>query len=269
MKNLTSFFSLVYWLCKITVLVVLYQIWVGNAFAFIQEAPLAEDQKFITDTQKSVLNALGEKEFVFKRHITCSRLFTLSGEVSHYECPDRTISFIQPESTGAGGWNGFCGHVSISNTTRMICNRAVNPLQTGARDLTPGTRPDTNRNALNNLFARIPSCPEGRWITRGALSARTYINRLRSALFNGPSKYNRLRTPRTLVKITPVPVLLAASIQSFHWVTLVDLIPNPADKYKCDAVMNTWGDQKVMTCENLVKFGRTPLFGFSFLSFVE
>ncbi|MCE3013030.1 MAG: hypothetical protein LW878_08170 [Proteobacteria bacterium] len=274
MKNLTSFFSLIYWVCKITVIVLLYQLWVERAFAFSGAQPLVEvseeeSLKYITDTQKTALGLLGNKEFQFKRHITCSRLFTLSGEVSHYECADKTFSFIQPESTGPGGWNGYCGHVAISNATRMVCNRAINPLQTGAEDMTPGTRPDTNRNALNDLFARINSCPRGKWVTRGAISANSYINRLRSALYAGAANVSRDRGNRQRVSITPVPVLIASSIQSFHWVTLVDFIHNPADKYNCDAVMNTWGDQKIMTCENLVRYGRTPFFGFSFLSFVD
>ncbi len=274
MKNLTSFFSLIYWVCKITVIVLLYQLWIERAYAFNATDSMREVQedeyfKFMTDTQKEALGILGDREFKFKRHITCSRLFTLNGDVSHYECPDKTFSFIQPESTGPGGWNGYCGQVAISNATRMICKRAVDPLDTGARDITPGTRPDTNRNALNDLFARINSCPSGKWVTRGALSANSYINRLRSALYGGASNFTRVRTDGKKVSITPVPVLIASSIQGFHWVTLVDFLPNLSDKYNCDAVMNTWGDQKIMTCENLVKYGRNPLFGFSFLSFVD
>ncbi len=272
MKNLTSFFSLIYWLCKITVIVVLYQLWMGQAFAVeaeLVEADEEESIKFIAESQKSVLGLLGDKEFKFKKHVTCSKLFTLSGEVSHYECEDKTISFIQPDSTGAGGWNGYCGHVAISNVTRMICNRSINPLQTGARDMTPGTRPDTNRNALNDLFARVSTCPSGKWLSRTALSANSYILRLRNALYSGAASVTRVRNRSEKVSITPVPVLIASSIQSFHWVTVVDFIYNSADKYNCDVVMNTWGDQKIMTCENLVKFGRTPLLGFSFLTFVD
>lgn len=274
MKNLTSFFSLIYWLCKITVIVLLYQLWVGKAYAFSRVYPAAEEQqdnslKFISDLQKTALGLRGDVEFKFKRHITCDRLFTLDGEVSHYECPDKTISFLQPPSSGPGGWNGYCGQVSISNVTRMICQRAIPPLETGARDITPGTRPDTNRNALNDLFARIRSCPQGRWETRSALSDAGYLQRLRTALYGGAANVTRQRNLMERVSITPVPVLIASSIQRLHWVTLVDFIQNPQDKYNCDAVMNTWGDQKIMTCENLVKYGRNPFFGFSFLTFVD
>jgi hypothetical protein len=270
MKNLTSLFSLIYWLSKAMIFLILIQLWWSDAKAMSSEGSLAyELERMKVDQAKGLINILGQGHFNFKRHIPCSKLFLLQGKASFYQCDDQTVSFIQPSSTGPGGWNGYCGEVAVSNVTRMLCGKAIDPLKIPAHDVTPGTRPGTLRSATQQIFDHSAQCPRGRWLTRGALTASSYLTRLKAALYNQPHQIRRDRNSVERVEVTPVPVLIASNIQNYHWVTLVDFIYNRNDKYQCDAVVNTWGDQKLMTCENLVKHGNTPIVGYSFLTFTE
>jgi hypothetical protein len=265
MKNLVSVFSIIYYACKLLIVVFLFNLWLGDAFA-------GDEQEFIhsVESAKTVQNLFGSEDFKFKESISCSKLRLIGGKSAYYECPDNTISFIQPASTGVNGWNGYCGHVSISNSVKMICDEEIMPLATGARDVTPGTRPDTNHGVLQKIFKETNSCPSGRWIRRSAWTKKGFISNLRKALFAGAGQIRRLRAAdRVNVFMTPVPLLIASNIQSFHWVTIVDIVQNSKDDYGCDAVMNTWGNQKIMTCENLVKYANTPLLGYQFLSFID
>lgn len=273
MKNLVSFFSFIYYATKILVILSLINWWFSEANA--QERVLVSDRKLI--------NLIGDGVFKFKQSIDCKHVLAgydpydrQRGKVLYNVCADNTITFDQPDSTGYRDWNGYCGQTAVSNLAGMLCRRFIHPelIDDYATDITPGTLPETNQLALNLLFrerlspeGRTNPCPKGRWTSGTALTKKGYLAGLREALWQGPGEYKRRRPDGSWIKITPVPVFIASGVQNIHWVTLVDFHENKSDKYGCDAVLNTWGMQKHMTCERLVDYGFTPIYGFRYLRF--
>jgi hypothetical protein len=282
MKNLVSFYSLIYYACKILLLISLFNWWMGHADA-------ADIKKTSVDSLDGLethrmMNRLGNSVFRFKETIECPAKFNdtdrfIDGRelVTYRRCADLTVSFDQPASSGAAGWNGYCGQTAITNTVALLCARFLNPtfVDTYARDLTPGNRPDTSIKALRKIFteahpisrSRTNLCPAGQWLSANPRTAQDYLRGLRESLWEGQGRVERKRADNSVIQITPVMVLIAAGIRNLHWVVLVDFLQNSADKYGCDAVMNTWGAQRIMTCENLVSHGLTPIFGYRYLQF--
>ena len=283
MKNLVSFYSLIYYACKILLIISLFNWWIGHADAAEAEKMALEALEGLDSDQK-MINMLGNGMFKFKQTIACSSKFNgtdrfISGRESvvYRRCPDLTVSFDQPNSSGAGGWNGYCGQTAVSNTTAMFCTRFLNPTFNDqyATDVTPGNRPDTSVRALRKIFSeahpifrsRNNPCPEGRWVNESPWTAKGYLQGLREALWDGQGRVQRKRPDGSIIHISPVMLLIASGVQALHWVTLVDFHQNSDDKYGCDAVVNTWGSQRLLTCENLVKYGQTPIFGYRYLKF--
>jgi hypothetical protein len=276
MKNLVSFFSLIYYATKILLMVFLVQWWLGDAFA-AENLAVSSQEASVIESQRELLNLLGDGTFSFKQKINCTKLETGSdpvratrGSTKFYRCQDLTISFPQPDSTGANGWNGYCGQVAVSNMSSMYCQRSMSPktIDQYATDITPGNRPGTNHRALKKIFSESSKyCPEGSWKSHSPWTANGFIEGLQDSLWRGPGKVQRKRSNGKNINISPVAILIAADATTLHWVTLVDFLQNDDDKYGCDALMNTWGTQKLMTCENLVRYGATFLFGYQYLSF--
>ena len=182
------------------------------------------------------------------------------GEAVYYECPDKTISYVQPPSTGYKGWDGYCAQTSVSNVTSMLCNRHITPNHSNGygSDLMPGTFPDTTRGALNKVFSEKSSkntCPAVKWKVRRYFTAEGWLKAVKGDVFGSNRKVRRYRNANTYVNITPTPVLLNAGALMYHWVTVVDFIDNKKDIYKCDVVLNTWGSQHTLTCEDFIRYG--------------
>lgn len=280
MKNLVSIFSIIYYATKILILVSLFQWWMGTANAASTVERNVEVAAAL-ESQRELLNLLGDGTFTFKESIGCNTLlrgtdsyWQSRGTVNYYRCPDLTLSFPQPDSTGLNGWNGYCGQTTVSTIVGMLCNRFIDPkvIDQYASDVTPGNRPSTNQKALKKIFTedlfrgRVNNCPEGVWKEYTASNENKYIEDLKSSLWAGPGKVKRKRNNGSTINITPVAVLISAGLKTHHWVTLVDFKANRDDKFGCDAVVNTWGNQKVITCANLAKFGDTTLFGYRYLT---
>jgi len=279
MKNLVSVFSLIYYACKILLIVALFQWWMDGAFAStggVEEMHGAMEQR-------DFINLMGDDTFEFKETIKCTKVargrdpyLNRRAPVSYFVCPDGTPSFNQPDSTGNGGWNGYCGQTAVSNMSAMLCKRYFTPetVDTYATDVTPGNLPGTNLRALKKIFTETYSnvrqanpCPAGNWKARTPWTQRGLIDGVKKALMNGPGKVQRKRLNGTSITITPVAVLIGRGVDKLHWVTVVDFRNNPEDDFGCDVVMNTWGNQKVMTCENFADYANTVLLGNSYLAF--
>ncbi len=283
MKNLVSVFSLIYYACKILLIVALFQWWMDGAFANTPSAPAEKSVQELMD-ERDIINILGDDTFDFKETIKCAQV--VSGRdpylnrraaVSYFVCPDGTASFNQPDSTGNGGWNGYCGQTAVSNLSGMLCKRYFTPetVDTYATDVTPGNLPGTNLRALRKIFTESYSnvrqanpCPStGTWKARSPWTHKGLIDGVKKALLQGPGKVQRKRLNGTTISITPVAVLIGSGIDKLHWVTVVDFRSNPQDSFGCDVVMNTWGNQKVMTCEKFADYANTMLLGNSYLVF--
>jgi hypothetical protein len=281
MKNLVSVFSLIYYSCKILLIALLFQWWMDGAFANSTRPAEKSVQELLSERES--LNLMGDDTFEFKETITCAQ--AMSGRdpylnrraaVSYFVCPDGTTSFPQPNSTGNGGWNGYCGQTAVSNATGMLCKRYFTPqtVDSYATDITPGNLPGTNLRALKKIFTesytnvrQANPCPSGTWKQHSPWTQQGLIDGIKDSLLKGPGKFQRRRLNGTTISITPVLVLIGSGIDKLHWLTVVDFRNNPQDRFGCDVVMNTWGNQKLMTCENLADYGNTLLLGFNYLAF--
>jgi hypothetical protein len=182
-----------------------------------------------------------------------------SSEVSYFICPDGTISHVQPKSRGLNGWEGYCGQTSLSNIASMLCQRHLLPKDNDSygTDVTPGQNARTMRMAFNRVFSESPktnTCPKLTWLKGRSWNQQEFLEEIKIQLFQGPVGINRTRKDQTQVKITPIPVLLNSGGLNYHWVTLVDITPNSEDEFGCDMVVNTWGDQRVLTCEHFMDY---------------
>jgi len=210
----------------------------------------------------------GSKDFKWKSHTSCSSkafgsdvVYPRLEAAPYYICPDKTISHIQPESTGINGWEGYCGQTAVSNVTSMLCNRHMSPKGNDyyGTDATPGQHSSTMRKSLRKIFTEFPSantCPKAiTWNTRTTWTRSGFLRSVKGDLFGSTKKVRRYRSERTYVSVTPTPVLLNSGGLNYHWVTVVDIIDNRNDDYGCDVIVNTWGDQKTLTCEHFVEYG--------------
>jgi hypothetical protein len=207
-----------------------------------------------------------DRKYEWKEQIKCLKerigtdpLYPNREAVKYKECPDQTISHIQPPSIGLNGWEGYCGQTAASNLTSMLCDRHLLPKSNDqyGKDITPGQHSSTMKRSLKKIFseqASLNSCPLVTWKVKKSLKAATFLQKLKDSLFHGEHQVRRYRSENDFVLITPVPVLINSGGLNYHWVTIVDMPANAQDKYGCDAVMNTWGEQRVLTCEKLVKY---------------
>ncbi len=285
MKNLVSVFSLIYYACKILLIVALFQWWMDGAIASTGTEQIKEVEEMgeLID-HRDFINVLGDDTYDFKETINCTQIargqdpyLNRRAAVNYFVCPDGTASFPQPDSTGNGGWNGYCGQTAVTNLTAMLCKRYFTPetVDTYATDVTPGNLPGTNIRALKKIFTesytnvrQANPCPNtGKWKQRSAWTHQGLIDGIKKSLYQGPGTVQRKRLNGTTIAITPVAVLIGSGIDKLHWITVVDFRSNPQDSFGCDVVMNTWGNQKVMTCEKLVDYANTLLLGNSYLAF--
>lgn len=208
----------------------------------------------------------GGKDYSWKSSTNCKTKVTGKDAVypslkaiSFYKCPDTTISHVQPNSTGYNGWEGYCGQTAVSNVTSMLCDRHKSPKSNDSygTDTTPGQDSSTMESSLRKIFTEHPSrnkCPKVTWHTRKNWSGNSFLKSVKGDLFGSTNKVSRFRTANTFVNITPIPILLNSGGLNYHWVTVVDIIDNRNDYYGCDVVVNTWGNQKTLTCANFVSY---------------
>lgn len=236
-------------------------------FAVAETSSLMDAAQAEMEMKSSIENLSGGKEYVWKESISCSK--KASGKdatypnlkaVEYYVCPDKTISHSQPASTGYNGWEGKCGQTAISNVASMLCNRHMGPksIDFYGTDVTPGHSPMTMRKTLTKIFNEKPknnACPKVTWKTRSRVTKEGFLKAVKGDLFGSTKKVRRYRSETTYVEVTPTPVLLNSGGLNYHWVTVVDIVKNKKDAFGCDVIVNTWGNQKVLTCENFVHYG--------------
>jgi hypothetical protein len=231
------------------------------AIAAESVGPIPED----TERTYSQVKA-GGKDYEWKSHTTCSikstgidPVYPGLGLVTYYVCPDKTISHSQPKSTGFNSWEGYCGQTAISNITSMICQRHMDPRGNDfyGTDPTPGAHSSTMKKSLRKIFTeyrQYNNCPNVTWNVRQNWTSSSFLKSVKGDLFGSTKKIKRFRSAKTFVNVTPTPVLLNSGGLRYHWVTVVDIIPNSTDSFGCDVVVNTWGDQKTLTCANFVSY---------------
>ena len=168
-------------------------------------------------------------------------------------CKDRSPSFFQPPSRGAGGWEGKCGQTFGANALYTICQQKVDPdvyFEKYFRDLTPGVRPGTLVKGLNKIFSKN-SCLEGtkKWSKKSYRDELDYITAIKSRLIPNYSAKNLITLNRDGLEFKRNPV--AALIENpggnyLHWVMIVDIISRPNS---CELIVNHWDNQYKVPCD--------------------
>lgn len=185
-------------------------------------------------------------------------------ELGLRRCEDKTTSFVQPASSGAGGWEGRCGHTAAANAYYTICKNAVNPLKYFGPllgDITPGVRPKTLRSGLSRTFSKnTETCPErnaANWTYIKLGNTKNYIKRVKEYLTPNYSHINLQNVERNGESYLRNPVI--ALIQNpgggkfLHWVTIIDVLAN---ENVCRFVVNHWDNQYQVPCETFANWAR-------------
>jgi hypothetical protein len=169
-------------------------------------------------------------------------------------CKDGTVSFVQPDSEGVRGYEGKCGQTAASNALFTLCRIAAHPKSYAdyyLSDVTPGVRPGTLEEGLDDMFEKNNSnCPSGNWRIDDADNSNDFWNNIEKGLrVYYSSEQITLRTRDNGEKIYRKPVIAMIRTPGdhvLHWVTIVDLIGK--DSPSCKVIFNHWDDQYEVPC---------------------
>lgn len=182
-------------------------------------------------------------------------------------CRDGSVSYIQPESRGAGGYEGKCGHTLAANMIYTICSQVTAPSghwESQLGDITPGVRPRTLSSGLNRAFSTFRSnCPYGdtRAYTIKLGNAKNFVSKVSAYLkpiYNSPNVREVYRNGERRLR-NPVGVLLKNPESQAHWVMVID---ETQKNGKCHYIVNHWSRQFEIPCETLAKWsGDLQIYG--------
>lgn len=177
-------------------------------------------------------------------------------------CRDGSVSFVQPPSVGAGGWEGRCGHTMAANMLYTICNKAVHPVNFFGpllRDVTPGVKPATMSSGLNRaFFGQFEDiCPDRREASWWYIKLGNHSNFLRRVkeylrpVYSHRSQTRITRDGREYFR-NPVGVLIQnPNSKILHWVMVIDEV----ERYgQCYFVVNHWDSQFEVPCNKLAEW---------------
>jgi hypothetical protein len=210
-----------------------------------------------------------EKMSDYKKADFCNEKINMKGITAQaWRCKDGSITYDQPDSTGIGGYNGFCGETAASNILHMHCGLMASPTKycnAFTSDITPGTRPGSLKNGLNDMFKENKKlCPEGKWeVYSSSDSPEEYIEYILGGLVQ-KSNFTRTRDDKSKVKKFPYPIMIEvppSGSKGLHWVTVLDITGYKAgtkltDQDSCEAVINHWGDQYRVPCTRLASWAQ-------------
>lgn len=255
-----------------------------GVFASIQEDRAFEEDYFIEvpdpkDTRDKSSWAMYKTDDCLRYNKSIGNEYELRAQGLR-RCKDGSISFVQPKSTGAGGWEGKCGQTFGSNAMFTMCKKAVDPDNYFSKymgDITPGVRPGTLRSGMSRAFTNEKDeCPQdqARWIYYKLGNTKNYIKRLKQYIipnYSHPNLISVSRGGKSYLR-NPVATLIQNPGGSYlHWVTIIDMLEH---KNACYFVVNHWDNQYQVPCETLASWsgrvGRTyPIIlkSFSVVSF--
>ncbi len=163
---------------------------------------------------------------------------------------DGTLSWEQPNSTGIGSYNGYCGETAWANIASMYLNKIVSPLSfhrfSVGIDATPGTQLETLRKGLSNVTKNTV----WGWKKQNA-NAKKAISELEYAVKGYRLNRNYLTKQKKLRKRYPVIVLIAPQKNRLHWVTVVDIKKDK--KERKTIFFNEYGTQNSLSEEEFYK----------------
>lgn len=242
---------------------------------FMANGGVANCPKFVDentselDMMKSVSNSMSEslweneKWSDYKTDKCLDEIDNQGVTTKLFRCKDGTIVHEQPDSTGIGGWNGYCGETAMANINYMYCNYITSPknyCSTKTTDYTPGTRPGVLTSVMNDYFEDNENCPEGEWIDYyDSSTPEQYISYLIGGIQDGGITTRKVNSTTTK-KVSPFPILLDSfpvGGSDRHWVTVVDVQGfegtdvDLTEQSACKVVVNHWDSQYEVPCHRL------------------
>jgi hypothetical protein len=181
------------------------------------------------------------------------------------KCPDGSFSVKQASSEGAFEQEGMCGQTSIINIIEMACGITVsNELANEyLRDVTPGVSPSTFSYGLNELSSIIESenpgsCDLDKFKKYNSSSFADFPTDLYLLLAqgNGKNMITRKNKNGAIVQRSPVAIFIQNPNRGYfgaHWVTVVDIEDFKND---CTAIVNHWGKQFKVPCDDLAEMAK-------------
>ena len=142
---------------------------------------------------------------------------------------------------------------------KMYCGRSINVshiINMTRMDVTPGIRPGTFLNTVNNLFSENLGVSSGKFEVQKPKTERDFIASVLSAVYQhvGPNQLKRKNHNGHIRKKAPVSILLKSpQSKALHWVTVVDVV---FKANKCEMVINHWGRQDLILCGTVAKWSR-------------
>ena len=186
-------------------------------------------------------------------------------EICYGKCKDGTFSSKQAPSEGNLKQEGMCGQTSIINIIEMSCGISLsnNLVNEFVRDNTPGVSPSTFKTGINDITSTInkinPSaCDLNKFQRYNSASADDFVADLYLLLGqgSGPNMVKRKNSLGSTVDRSPVAVFVQnpnRGLFGAHWVTVVDI----EDFYgECTAIVNHWGHQFKVPCDDLAEMAR-------------
>lgn len=187
-----------------------------------------------------------------------------------WKCKDGTVSFSQNtrysnKKEKKDDYESLCGAVAAANVFHAYCDaHFVNHVSIASKyfsDITPGIRPDTLEDGLNQMFDNNSECMGGEWKYYYSKNRWDFLNSLYVELRRGHSGWNRLQEDGSRKNRAPVIVLIAKSYDAdiLHYVTVVDIIgydrtTKDYESEKCKVIYNDFGSQKERSCSTFVKW---------------
>lgn len=208
----------------------------------------------------SVYASGSDKELGRYYHDGCSKKVSDQGMdgANAYLCNDGSITYQQPDSEKAFGYEGKCGQTAAQNLLHMHCKLLSDSdyMDDHFSDYTPGVRASTLTDGLNKLFDKHPNdCAYGLWDFYTASNRWDFYDSIYNHL-RGTSVQDILLEKGKTVKRSPVAVLLSTKGKVLHWVTVVNMIgydPNnmkSVDNANCQIYANSWGAQYKIPCND-------------------
>lgn len=191
--------------------------------------------------------------------------FEYPSEFCYGKCLDGSFSEKQSPSEGALKQEGMCGQTSIVNMIEMGCGVKLsdNLVDEFVRDSTPGVKPETFVNGINEIVEiihdqSVVDCDFNKFKKYNSRSSEEFISDLFLLLGQGSGEHTLKRRNNNgiIVERTPVAVFVQNPNKGWlgaHWVTVVDI-----EEYKdnCTAVVNHWGHQFKLPCEDLARLAK-------------
>ncbi len=176
-------------------------------------------------------------------------------------CRDHSISYVQPKSSGAWGWEGKCGQTFGANSLYSLCQLPVEPatfFKDYFRDITPGVKPSTLARGMNkvtkNYLSHCLDQTGNNWKYLNLKNEDRFIQETKRILkkpISHPGKISLNRFGKTYQRSSIGVLVQNPGGAYLHWVSIIDIID---DNNRCEFIVNHWDNQYQVPCTTLASW---------------